>query len=329
MSLYTGMHMHGDVIVFLVFIIWVALSGVVVRYRRRHRKLEAEGASVLMSYYTQDVMLFPLKSGKLGDMHYTAIAAIPKLGQGGGGQSALLYRVELPFHSQVHLVGITRLPGNAQLHPAGRGSRMEQVDLEGDYHSYFSLFTERGMQTQVRYVLDPKAMAFTVDFCRSHNWEILGSDLYFVQAAQSEPEDPTDMADDIARFIHEIEPAISAPLTPKEIRLRTPYVEERRTDIICPLCDNKLENHKSYLACPADHGFLVRGGVLSQINRGTIVLSGLPTRNNISRNSPIVCPSCGKTMEQVLYNGGKTMIDSCKNCPYRWLDAGEATHAPA
>ncbi len=37
----------------------------------------------------------------------------------------------------------------------------------------------------------------------------------------------------------------------------------------------------------------------------------------------ITCPSCGNPMGKIPYNGGQTMIDSCSNCPYRWLDAGD------
>ncbi|MES2971295.1 MAG: zf-TFIIB domain-containing protein [Patescibacteria group bacterium] len=307
----------------LVILILVTVSGFATNYKRRHRKFETAGTSILMTYYTEGMELIPLKKGLIGDMHFTAIAAFSKLINGADSRPALLFRVELPFHSRVHLLGIPKQSGAIQLEPAGGKSVMELVELEGDYPKYFSLFAEKEMQAQSRYVLDPKAMVFTIDFCQSHNWEILGGDLYFVQATANVPGDKTNMIDDAVQFVKEIEPAIAIPLTETEIRLRTPYNEERRTDLACPLCNKTLLNEQSFLACPDNHGFLLKATVLLQINRGTVVLPNVSAHENVKRNIPAACPACGEIMKHVPYNGGKTIIDSCNNCPYRWLDAGE------
>lgn len=295
-------------------------------YRRRARKLESSGTSILLSYYTENVEIIPLKTGVIGDMHYSAIAAAPKALDQRESVAALLYRVELPFHSRVHLLGIPKQNGAIQLVPAGGKSLMEQVVLEGDYNNYFSLYAEKDMQLQSRYVMDPKAMVFTVDFCQSHNWEILGGELYFVQTNANVAGDTTTMFEDIGTFVNEIRPAIEVPLTAEELRIRTPFKQVRRTDLKCPICSGLLDPQQSFLSCPGGHGFLLQGGALAQVSNGEIIL---PTVISEARNTKgeIICPSCGRKMIETAYNGGKTLIDSCPNCPYRWLDMGELSRS--
>lgn len=312
-----------DLILVLGVVVWSTVGAIYFNYRRKHRKFDISGTSVLITYYTEGVELVPLQSGKLGDLNFTAIATTLKTQNNINSRPALIYRVELPFHSKVHLLGIPKQNGVEQLNPAGSNSVLERVSLEGDYDNYFTLYAEKGMQTQSRYVLDPKAMAFTIDFCRSHNWEILGGDLYFIQASGQASGDPTAMANDIVPFVAQIRSSIEVPLTAEELQLRTPYKEERRTNLKCPICSQFLNSDPSYLACPKGDGFLVQGGVLSQINRGTVRLPIANVPPHSPRSQPLTCPSCGNKTEEVAYNGGKTIIDSCKHCLYRWIDTGE------
>jgi len=37
----------------------------------------------------------------------------------------------------------------------------------------------------------------------------------------------------------------------------------------------------------------------------------------------LICPHCSAPMQKVNYNDTGIIIDSCTNCPYRWLAAGE------
>lgn len=317
---------NSDVISNIIFIgaaiIWGLIGTILVRYRRKHRKFKSRNSSILLTYYTEGVELMPLKSGTFGSMHYTAMAASPATYE--GGEAALIYQVLLPFSTKVHLVGIPKKWGATQLYPAGVDSVMERVDLEGDYNDFFTLYAEKGMQEDARYALDPKAMVFTIDFCQSHNWEIVGNMLYFVQATPNAPVDPTNMADDVVKFVNEVRPALAAALSDQQIELTTPYNQEYRTDLHCPICNAVLENKGHYLSCPKGDGILLNGAALEQLHKGGLKIPGFSKNSSKRRKDNIVCPSCGHTMEQIAYNGGSTIIDTCTHCPYRWLDSGEA-----
>lgn len=304
-------------------VLWIVVGAAVLRYRRKHRKLEMAGTSVLLNYYTDGVNLMPLKTGMIGDMHFSTIATLPEHGLV-AGEAALIYQVGLPYKTKIHIVGIPKNTGNAQLNPSGGKSLMEPVALEGDYGDYFTLYAEKGMQEESRYVLDPKAMVFTVDFCQSHNWEIVDNELFFVQATANASGDPTNMADDIIKFVHEIQPAIALPLSEYDIAKRTPYNQEYRTDLKCPICQLTLVKKGNFLACPSCHGILLKGAALSELNSGKLELPENSTLTKSTTHGVLSCPSCGQVMEQIMYDGGLTAIDTCSHCPYRWLDNNEA-----
>jgi len=181
------------------------VAGINRRFFKQRRGITVPGTSVLIAYYLSDTQVL-IGSGqqRIGELTYTAIAAQNTL------INSVIYCVQLPFKSQVHILGIPKNDTVVQLEPNMGRSLMEKVVLEGNYQDYFTLYAEKGQQTEARYVLDPAAMAFTVDFCRSHNWEIIGSELYFLQAGANAPDDPTTMFDDILSFVKQIEPAVTA-----------------------------------------------------------------------------------------------------------------------
>jgi hypothetical protein len=302
-------------------IIFSIVGGYYIKYRRQHRKFSSRGSSILLAYYTDGVDVYPMKNGLFGNLHYVAFATSPTLHK--GGEAALVYQVVLPFKSSVHLAGIPKKYGATQLFPAGGKSIMEKVDLEGDYNDYFTLYAEAGMQIDSRYVMDPKAMVFTIDFCQSHNWEIVGNLLYFVQATPNAPDDPTNMADDVETFINEIKPALGQSLTDRDLQNVTPYNQEYRTDLKCPICQSVLKNRDSYLLCPNGDGILIKGQFLMQLREGKLKIDGIDKAYNKKSHGLIVCPSCGNQMAETAFDGGSIIIDTCTHCPYRWLDATE------
>lgn len=255
--------------------------------------------------------------GKIGDLHYTAIASM--------GTGAAFYQVELPFSTNIHLLNIPKRATVTQLNPSGGKSLMESVALEGNYPNEFTMYCERGQQQQARYVMDPQAMVFALDFCMSHNWEIIDNLLYFVQASPQAKDDPTGMYDDIARFVEEIEPRISRPLTDAERNSVAPYGHDRREELECPVCSEILQNHDTYYSCPDGHGLLVTGRTLVELRKGGSELKIDQLHDKPpSERGDIACPSCGQMMHRVPYNGDKnTIIDSCSNCPYRWIDGAD------
>ncbi len=288
-------------------------GGGFVAYRRRHRGTTSPNTSVLLAYYTEGAELVPIGTGEIAGMPYAAITAL--------NQPMILFRVDLDFTSRVHLLGVPKNTDVAQLDPGGRGSTMERVELEGDYSNYFGLFCEKGQQEQARYVLDPKAMVFTIDFCRSHNWEIIDNQLYFLQAASDHPADPTPMMDDIAKFVANIKPVVAVPPSAAELRASTPYGEELRTKLSCPICQVGMPNTSSLFVCPYGHGVLLNAAKLYRLSSGKIAAPKIEHPQEPVARSALSCPSCQHKMTKVPYNGGQPTIDSCMICNYRWLDA--------
>ncbi len=290
-------------------------GGGTVAYKRRKRGTTIANTSVLLSYYTESETLLPIATGEIASMPYSAISSVQL--------DMLLFRVELDFSSKLHLLGIPKNHDVTQLDPANAQSLMERVSLEGDYDNYFSLYCEKGQQQQSRYILDPKAMAFTVDFCRSHNWEILDNELYFVQASSDNPNDPTVMFDDIATFVSTIKPALATPLTEQQQRTATPYGAERRRQLPCPICTTAMPNSDGLFVCPSGHGVLLNTVKLHQLRTGAITAPVIANAQPPAERHDLSCPSCKQQMIKVPYNGGLFDMDTCTNCQYRWLDAPE------
>lgn len=273
---------------------------------------------ILFSYFINPAKLVIGAHGKAGKLHLTSFLVTNNVFTLNNESSALIYRVELPFSSNIHLMNITNTSGADRPDPTGIYSLMERVELEGDYHNYFSLYCQKGMQQQARYVLDPKAMAFVIDFCQSHHWELINNELYFLQQSGTEAaEDPTAMYTDIDTFIQEIKPAVAKPLSENEIALATPYGKNRRDDLLCPVCQRTMTNMDAYFSCPQGDGILVMGNKLKSLLKSK-KLSKPPGSSKQTRQ--LNCPSCRQNMVHVAYNASDTYIDSCSNCPYRWLD---------
>ena len=305
----------------LAAIAFILIGAMWNNYRRRNRSYELKDTSILLSYYTHGAELLPVQKGRLGNLNYSAIYVLGNRDELNASRDALLYMVNLPFTAKIHLLGIPKKSGSTRLDPTVGDSLMEAVRLEGDFGKYFDLFCEKGMQTQARYVFDPKAMAFVVDFCQSHNWEIINNELYFLQVTgQKSQEDTTFMFNDIQKFVKEICPAISE----EELRAQNviaPVESQKISDYQCPRCASNLIDNDDHYVCPKSHGILLKGFMLPDVKLGKIA--------NDAREEPspgtdqIDCPVCGAKMQHVNYGGSSTLIDSCTSCPYRWLDAGE------
>lgn len=328
------------IVIFVAIVIWE-------RYRKLHRKIELKNTPVLMSFYTDSMNLLLAKKGILANMDYQAFITLPAARNAATpvSNNALLYRVELPFRSGVHLLGIPRHSGTAPIDPTYPGSIMETVTLEGNYDKHFKLYAEKNMQITTRYIVDPADMVFTIDFCKSHCWEIIDDELYFVQEfGAGDKNDPTFMFNDIEEFINGIRPAKFIPATHKKsslsskkssvkkhpiegslYKLLNSEAAARRAgkDIFnCPKCSNRLDPDYQYYKCPNSHGILLKGFALPLVKQGEI-----PNSSNylskLNTTEIIACPACNADMSKVSYAGSNTTIDSCTNCPYRWLDRGE------
>ncbi len=316
-----------ELIFIAIVLVSTAALSIYGNYRRKNQAIKLTNTPVLLSYYTDGSMLLPIKQGMFGDMYYSAFVTVNVEELINGRSAGLIFRVELPFQTSIHLMGIPKAGGEVRLNPAQIGSLMERADLEGDFNKYFDLFCEKDMQTETRYVLDPKAMLFTLDFCQSQSWEVVANELYFVQTGPNQANDPTLLTDDIVQFVREIKPALAKPLTNEQKLQMTPYGKDRRTDLLCPLCQAKLINTGRYFVCPKGEGMLLTGSMLTKLREASSKLPKISVTAR-DRSGTLDCPSCGNSMEHVAYNGSRTMIDSCSHCAYRWLDAGELNTLP-
>ena len=308
----------ADFLLIVALLLIITAVPIVRRFLSRKRKLRLSGSSVLLSYHTDDTKLIPIGHGKVGKMHYSAMAIIDK--------GITFYQIELPFSTNIHLVNMVKRDFLTELSPAGVNAMLEPVVLEGNYSDMFTMYCEKNQQQQARYVMDPQAMAFTLDFCTSHNWEIIDNSLYFMQTGERAEGDPTSMLDDITRFVDEIRPKINQPLTDAERNAVAPYSHDRRNGLLCPVCSTELTNHDTYYSCPSGHGFLMTGGMLAGLHKNEVNIQhhAYDTNAVVDEDKEMMCPSCGEVMRQVAYNGDKTtIINSCSNCPYRWIDGGD------
>jgi Zn-finger nucleic acid-binding protein len=127
--------------------------------------------------------------------------------------------------------------------------------------------------------------------------------------------------------VSEIRPAVEDKNNPLQDILRTPYGQDRRTNLKCPVCDATLINKTSYFLCPNHDGILAFGSLLTKLRSGKFDVVPQRKASATIRNADITCPSCGNMMTRVPYNNGPVVIDTCSRCPYRWLDAGEFSKA--
>ncbi|MDX1766149.1 MAG: hypothetical protein R3313_04325 [Candidatus Saccharimonadales bacterium] len=235
----------------------------------------------------------------------------------------VIIRVELPFRTKLHLLGIPTQKMAVQLDPGGEQGSMERVTLEGDFPSYFTLYADNGQQAEARYVFPPDTMQYVVEFCQSHSWEIIHDELYFVQSvtAKQAKDDPTLLWDDVDTFVEAIRPALDIELTPQQKNNRIPYGHERREHLDCPICNEQMPNEGGYFQCPKKHGALVHGRILGRVRSGELRLNQQYEEHPKKREHNLECTACGHEMQQVAYSGTSIIIDTCTHCPYRWLDS--------
>lgn len=223
------------------------------------------------------------------------------------------YAVYLPFQTSAHLVGLPKGQNMIKIRPSHSG--MEEIILEGDYPKYFQLFADRGQQTESRYVLDPKAMVFTIDFCAGTYWEIVDNTLFFT----SERTLPSFTVVD--RFVKEIRPALEVE-APKD-HSRISYGHMNITDFHCPVCDALLVDGESWMECPNSHGFLITGHQMRSL-RSKITYPTAGVAYDDKRTDTLKCPYCARPMISSRYQFTDITIDRCSRCIYRWIDKPEA-----
>lgn len=93
--------------------------------------------------------------------------------------------------------------------------------------------------------------------------------------------------------------------------------------MLCPACSVTLsESSQGMLMCPTGHGILITGRFLSDIEDAPSIPEKSIQAVGDTKHA-VTCPHCAAVMHKVDYNHTGIVIDSCAECHYRWLDAGE------
>lgn len=320
----------------LIFLIALVLSivlnrsgitSLINRYKNRQTSTDTTNVPLIMAYYTQGHALSQLATGKINNMRYAALmtTAMPEtLGaEQNTGPGALIYTLNLPFNTQAHIVGVSQkyAISSAFLESYLKLSNLEEITLEGDFPNTFSIFAEPGQDVQVRYILDPKAMQFAVDYCASNFWEIAGDEMYIV--ATADQKGSMDLVTDSTKFVEEIRPRFNKPNPGDDpVHHETPYGEYDGDPLQCPICQKTMVLNTDWQTCPANHGILINGRYVIEIRYKELaapVELAKPVEHGV-----ITCPNCHNQMQPVNYQQTGVIIDSCNKCPFRWLDSTEA-----
>lgn len=259
---------------------------------------------------------------------YPFFYIINSLKSGQAARAKGLYAVALPFTAAAHLLGIPKNSGDL-ISSDAVPSNMELVSLEGNYSEHFTLFVETGGQADARYILDPEAMAHSIDFINTFHWELEGSTLYFLDDSSLPPLAVVDA------FIEQIVPANTAQQAPTIQQIhKKEILSSVASKLLCPHCQTQLRKGKNWLACPEGHGYLLTGSQLLEIRLDSASFTKQLSQSlgrapkiftdiKIAAHKEIICPHCSTMMVSAPYQHSEIIMDRCPNCQYRWIDGVE------
>lgn len=313
--------------VIIVTAVIVAIVNFLTKLGMRYKSPDIDNSAVLFSYYGQGNDLIAADKHDLtgvdGGADIVTLITIPRKSNSAiedvaADSGKAIQLIELPFRSKLHLLAISKGGNLDQLNPTIGVTAMDTVSLEGDFGNYFSLYIDKGQDFELRYLLDPEAMTYVVDFCHKYHWEIIDDVMYIV--AKSIPAKDNLVADFIAQIRPVLETKENTPVRPKQKKAQ---VWPQPSKFKCPICHNNMNEYRHWHECPNGHGQLILGAKLTDAETKQEALSEKDTKQDNEKHQNLVCPACGKNMTPVNYGGSKTVIDACTSCYYRWLDAGE------
>ena len=198
---------------------------------------------------------------------------------------------------------------------------MDRVDLEGDYPNTFDLYAGKEQASITQYMLDPEAMEYTVQYCQNFIWEIVDSTMYIISATTHIlPEDTLERS---VLFAKQIKPALASAVKIRSINVNNLHGGYNGDPLKCPLCESSLIIDDVFQICPKGHGVLILAADLIKLGKARLQP---PTSQKYAGQSHgiVICPYCSQKMTLVDYQARGIIIDSCTQCPFRWLDAHEA-----
>jgi len=279
-------------------------------------------ASSIIAYYAAGHQFNNVLRSQLNGMKYSTYVTLPVENATFTDTLAAIVALDLPFNTQAHLIGLSRQHhiDRLQFESFLLANGMQKIELEGNFPDYFDLYAPPGQEIAVREVLTPESMAFVVDYCSSHFWEINSAELYIV--ATENDQDNQNIIAASQQFMEEIKPALlpgEAGAAP--VHHAAPYGEYDGPALPCPICSQTMTMQDNWQLCPAGHGVLISGRDIIRLRHRQLQIPA-DAAKAVAHGS-LTCPNCHFQMEEVDYQDSGVKIDSCENCPFRWLDANE------
>ncbi len=295
-------------------------------FKNQSNLADTQDDSEILAFYTQGHMLALADRGTSNGMNYSTYATImndvtaTKLAD---DTMSVIHVLDLPFNTNTHLIGLTKQHkiDRVQFGNFVKSNGMMPIVLEGDFRDYFDLYSAKDQDIEAREIMNPKSMAYVVDYCKSHFWEINRSELYIV--ANNKDTSSGNIYAEAQQFVTQIKPALrpgdpGAPIVHHAI----PYGEYEGPPLKCPVCSKEMSSNKLWHTCPDSHGILITGRELQGLKNHQISISSDPPKTQ--SHGQLSCPNCQYKMVDVDFDMDKNIkIDTCTNCPYRWLDAEE------
>lgn len=113
-----------------------------------------------------------------------------------GGNGKLVVFVQLHKNTGLHLIATNSYS------LLDHNNDLVRVELEGDFPESFSTYCAPGNENQLLQLFDPAEMAYFVDFCLGHNFELYKDSMYFSRADNmADAADDTVLFKDVAAFL--------------------------------------------------------------------------------------------------------------------------------
>ena len=107
--------------------------------------------------------------------------------------------VSLRHNTNLHVIAIG---DKSKLRRRLWSRRLTRLKLEGDFPDYFRMYCSKGHEQELLQLFDPADMAYFVDFCRAHDFELY-KDMVYISRAQGAKQsgDSTTMVHDVENFL--------------------------------------------------------------------------------------------------------------------------------
>lgn len=285
--------------------------------------------ALILSYYTKGYELKLINRDSIENMNYSIYTTSSFVNQNpdepiqtNTEPGAMIYNLALPFNTQAHIVGISKkyTISNFLIQDYMLLHDLEGINLEGNFSDEFAIYARKDQGSITQYILDPAAMAFISDYCKNNFWEIVGDEMYIVSGADQQ--NGMIFLKDSLEFVRQIKPALIKTQSGEEpVHHELPYGVYDGGELPCPLCNKPMTVKEKWLECPDHDGILINGRYLVEMHDKKLQP---PVSSAPKQHGDIKCPSCQSAMQRVNYQNNNIFIDTCPNCPFRWLDSDEA-----